>query len=652
MNLFGFKKKDQPMPEGVEQNVPAAEMEAGVMPQAQMPKYITEEEIDKATTTLREYMKGKANLDQRVIEDEMWWKGQHWKAIRKKMQGNTVEPTSRWLFNTITNKHADMCDNIPQAVALPREMSDSASAQTLTSVLPVVLSYNGFEQTYSDNCWELLKHGTAAYGVFWNPHKDVIGDISIQAIDLLRIYWEPGITDIQRSRNLFILDMVDTDLLEERYPDHKGKFNGNAVTPLHYEYDDDVDVSKKTVVVDWYYKKMTPDGRELLHFVKFAGKAILFSSEDDPNYADRGFYDHGKYPVVFDVLFPEKGTPAGFGEVAICRDPQLYVDKLMGNILETSMLNTKRRFFAKRTLNINKDQLLDNNEPLIEVDGDIDDVKLREFSTRDISATYANIVQMKIEELKETSSNRDVNSGGTGSGVTAASAIAALQEAGNKSSRDIIAASYRKFEEMIHLVIELMRQFYDETRTFRITNQAKQGVYEFIQFNNGGIKDQQVGMTQEGEPLFRKPIFDLEIKVQKKNPFSILSQNELAKELLSMGAFNPERAQEMLGAMMLMEFEGKEEVVEFVKNGQTLFNMLQQAQMQIAQYEQILMIAGLIPGMPQGQGGGAPSGAPAPSGTGGGAPAPKSPVNDSIMAAQGPRTPYMDALAKRSRPEV
>jgi hypothetical protein len=141
-------------------------------------------------------------------------------------------------------------------------------------------------------------------------------------------------------------------------------------------------------------------------------------------------------------------------------------------------------------------------------------------------------------------------------------------------------------------------------------------------------------MTQSGEPLFRKPVFDLEIKVQKKNPFSILSQNELAKELLAMGAFNPERAQEMLGALMLMEFEGKEEVVEFVKNGQTLFNMLQQARMQMAQMMGI--------GMPQG----------APSAPQGEAPKPKTPTNDGIMDAQAPRTPYMDALAKRSRPEV
>ena len=172
MNLFGFKKKTDTSPEDVEQHT---QMQGAM----QTPKYINEAEIDKATTTLKEYMKGKANLDARIFEDEQWYKGQHWAAIRKKMSGNTVEPTSRWLFNTVMNKHADMMDNIPQAVALPRELSDVEAAKTLSSVLPVVLEYNGFEQTYADNAWELLKHGTAAYGVFWDAHKDVIGDISI-----------------------------------------------------------------------------------------------------------------------------------------------------------------------------------------------------------------------------------------------------------------------------------------------------------------------------------------------------------------------------------------------------------------------------------------------------------------------------------------
>ena len=52
--------------------------------------------------------------------------------------------------------------------------------------------------------------------------------------------------------------------------------------------------------------------------------------------------------------------------------------------------------------------------------------------------------------------------------MTAASAIAAMQEAGSKLSRDGNKAAYRAFREVVELVVELIRQFYDLPRQFRI----------------------------------------------------------------------------------------------------------------------------------------------------------------------------------------
>ena len=53
--------------------------------------------------------------------------------------------------------------------------------------------------------------------------------------------------------------------------------------------------------------------------------------------------------------------------------------------------------------------------------------------------------------------------------LTAASAIAALQEAGSKLSRDMLKSSYRSFAKECYFIIDLMRQFYDESRVYRIT---------------------------------------------------------------------------------------------------------------------------------------------------------------------------------------
>ena len=196
---------------------------------------IGEKEIGRAVELLTEYKAGKKMLEDRIVEDELWWELRHWEVMRRSKpcqeEEPRPEPTSAWMFNAILNKHADAMDNYPEPVVLPRERSDEKSARILSSVLPVVLEYNDYEQTYSDNWWEKLKHGTAAYGVFWNNQKENgLGDIDIREIDLLKLFWEPGVKDIQKSRNLFVVDLVDEELLDQMYPEHKGKMGNISMT--------------------------------------------------------------------------------------------------------------------------------------------------------------------------------------------------------------------------------------------------------------------------------------------------------------------------------------------------------------------------------------------------------------------------------------
>jgi hypothetical protein len=153
------------------------------------------------------------------------------------------------------------------------------------------------------------------------------------------------------------------------------------------------------------------------------------------------------------------------------------------------------------------------------------------------------------------------------------------------------------------------------------------------------IGDKAVGLDQSGQALYRKPIFDIDVRAQRQNPFSVMSQNELAKELLAMGAFNPQRAQEILGALKMMTFEGKEEVVEYAMQGQTLYNMLMQAQQELMMLKAAM---GIPPEATPQMGGGAPTEV-------GGA---KTPVTDGVMQAQTPRSSYAENLAKRSTPRV
>lgn len=618
---------------------------------------IDKKAIGKATETLRKYKDAKKALEDRIVEEERWWKLRHWEMIRGKssaqMQGQEErpEPTSAWMFNSIANKHADVMDNFPEPNVLPRARDDEQDADTLSAVLPVLLERGDYEHTYSRAAWYKLKHGLSAKGVFWNRElENGLGDVDVRFVDVLNLFWEPGITDLQDSRNLFITSLQDNDLLEEQYPQLKGKLGGQLIDVKQYVYDDAVDTTDKSVVVDWYYKRSAGLGRTVLHYCKFVGSEVLFSSEDTPGYED-GFYRHGKYPVVLDVLYPDEGTVTGFGYVAITKSPELYIDKLNQVVLENCMMAAKPRFLAKNSAAVNEEELLDWSKPLVHFEGDPNNIQ--PIQVQPVGTNILNMLQLKIDELKETSSNRDVSQGSSAGGVTAAAAIAALQEAGNKISRDAISGSYRSYTQECYLVLELIRQFYDEARTFRITGDG--GRNEYVAYSNANIRGRALPEAYPGQSMeagyletVRLPVFDIVVKPQKRSPYSKMSQNELAKELYQMGFFNPELAEQSLMALDMMEFDGKQKLRDQVQQGQTLLRQLQAMQQTISQMNAVIQTMSGRDIM--GEMGGQSAAQPTPNASGGSGGQTMAGAQKAAQTAT--MTDYGQRLAAQARPDM
>ncbi|MFA6779227.1 MAG: hypothetical protein WCU80_05515, partial [Paludibacteraceae bacterium] len=195
---------------------------------------------------------------------------------------------------------------------------------------------------------------------------------------------------------------------------------------------------------------------------------------------ERTFY--AQFPVFFDVLYPEESQITGIGYIDLCKEPQLYIDKLNQIILENALISGKPRFFYNSNGGINIDDYTDLSKTVIPVAGSVNDENIKQIIVKPLDGYILNALQNKVDELKETYGNRDFSQGSTAGGVTAASAIAALQEAGNKLSRDMIKASYRTFASINYMCIELIRQFYTEDRWFRIQGNA--GKAEFKPYSN------------------------------------------------------------------------------------------------------------------------------------------------------------------------
>ena len=698
------------------------------------------------TAVLQKYKSGKASLERRVIAAENWWKLRNRFEEQRRSgtaAGEDFRSVSGWLHNVIVSKHADAMEAYPEPLILPREPDDRGEAALLSAVLPCILEQNAFERTWSEAMWQKLKTGTAVYRVGWDSEKlGGLGDISIERVDLLNIFWEPGVSDIQRSKFVFCTHLEDNEELEEQFPQLRGRLRGSPFTATRFLYDDAVSLEGKSTVVEAYYRHKR-GGRTVLHYVKYVGDTVLYSTEEDcvlatpqalcasspargavptklpchsetspqtgrgnphplapqQNYTQfqgeadchvarssllartgnfespapisaaqnvengaptkltchsetspqtgrgnprplspyydytqsqgeadchvarssllamtgkfespapisaaqnvkngapsklpchsetspqtgrgnphppspsspeggakytpysptpapaPGLYAHGRYPFVLDPLFPVEGSPCGYGFVDLCHNNQTAIDLMRSAIIKNTVVGATPRYFQRIDGSVNEEEFADLSRPLVHVSGNLGEDSLRQIGFSPLSGVYMDVLNSSIQELRETSGNTETSTGNISSGVTAASAIAALQEASGKGSRDATRSSYLAYAEIIELCIELIRQFYGLPRSFRIAGRS--GAEEYIRFSN-------LGLGAREERCGAAPVFDVKVSAQKRSAYSRLSQNELAMELYRMGIFSDGHELEALSCLQMMEFDGRDELI-------------------------------------------------------------------------------------------
>lgn len=570
-------------------------------------KPIGKDEIRRAKSVFDKYKTSKKELDERLKRNEQFWKMRHLQGVG---DGENHRPTG-WLLNAIHSKHADMMDGYPEPSIRAKESSDVKEAEMLSQIVPVVLETSGFKRVYNNECRDKINKGTGVYGIYWDPNKNFgKGDISIEDVNLLNLYFEPEIKNIQKSRNVFLVAEISRELVEQMYPQLKGKTSSSSVNAIErYENDENVDRSDRCVVYDWYYKKWQ-NGKEVLHYCKFVDDEVLYASENDTerpvmqmknpetgevlldefgqpltqeidsSVAEKGWYEHGQYPFVLDTMFPIENSPCGYGYTDLFRGTQENIDEIKHDIRRVASLYANPKWFYKKSVGINLEDLTNPNKQFIPYEGTID---IQQFTPPQMPESVFNFMLNEVEELKEVTGNRDVNNGSTSSGVTAASAIAALQEHAGKLSRHSLQNTYESVKDITYQVIELIRQFYTAQRQFRII--GDDGAERFETYSNENIRPQSLGNDFGTDFGDRLPQFDVLVSAAKATGYSKLSQNEFALQLYGAGVFQPQNADVVLPMLQLMDFDDKDKVIRQVQQNATLFKqnqMLQQVAMGLA----------------------------------------------------------------------
>ena len=487
----------------------------------------------------------------RQKECERLYRAEHWEDMQT--DSGKPKPTTPVLHSSVENIAADVMDKYPEAIIRPETPQDMQIAQIVGALIRQNHDASAYGREYKRLAHDLLVCGYCVQEVGYDPFANRnIGAAFIRQIGVENIMFDPQVTDLQDGRAVFMFQPKTIKWLEKRYPEHVGEF---AKDSYQIEGDGTIkfDKDKSIFLIEYWWREYDAEA-ELwrVHMAKMAGRQLLEDSRDEK---PDGYFAFGEYPFLITTLFERKGSCLGIGLCDIFGNSQKYSDKLDQLALGNASLASSNKLLVTKASGFDAGDLADWSKQ-VHVGDSLNGVTW--FGTPPLPQYTIAMAGQIRESIKEESGANDVSRGNIASGVTAASAIAALQEMSGKRSRMMVRSLHESFREAVRMEIEIEREYNDLPRQVLVTDE------------NG----QQVQATFESALLSRKselgndvPIeFFVSIKVQQENRWTIQAHNDLIIQMVQLGIAAPQQALE------LMEFEGKDTLLSKMRQqpqGQT-----------------------------------------------------------------------------------
>jgi hypothetical protein len=493
-----------------------------------------QELIGRAYALFDDFYAQTAELRMKWEENEELYRTNHWRN-RPGRSPDEPQPVNPVLFSTIESMLADIMDSYPQPVVLAQEEGDDAVAEILSQVVRYILKRRRYRTVFRKKARQALIKGTSIQEVFWDTELyGGLGDVNIRSWDVKHFLFDPKCENFQEGRACFKFGFFTREFVADRYP-----FALSMVQPDTYSpYGGDGD---ELMMMEYWYKERDGEGTVRVHMAVLCGHALLYDSKLS---RPEGMYAHGKYPFIMESLYPLEGMPAGLSVVDVLKNLQIYADQLDQIILKNALMSGKARMLVSRSAEVEEDALLDWNREIVRASR-IDENSLRWMQPAPLNPYVVTHYDRKLDAIKEESGQTMFARGETGKGVTAATSILALQEAGNKRSRLIIEQMYDGFEQLVRMIIDVIGECYDEERYFRIRGE---GSDETVVLSSQMLT-RDYG---EGEGYLE---FDVSVEVEKQSPYRSVYQNELALQLLAAGVIEREEC------LSMMSFVGKEKAM-------------------------------------------------------------------------------------------
>ena len=509
----------------------------------------------------------------RLDDNSRVYNGDHWTNFggNDKEASSLPRPNIPTLSSAIENLKADYNDEFPEAVIVKESVHSELLAKVLTAIVRQELDLCGFEVEYGNIVQDILQDGWGCFEVGYNPDaNNGMGGSFIRTIMNKNFLCDPSVRDLQDGRACFKIDMKPKYWFKQRYPkqfpymkDDREyiQFNHETIT------DADNNMSNSTyALIEIWVREYDPETcRHKVHFAKVAGHQLLeLSTEAYPN----GYYAHGLYPFVVTSLFPQRGTELGLGLVDIFKDPQRYNDKAVQIILSNLYRAAKPRMILDENYLANPDEVLDMNNEVIRVRGNVAQAYAWQ-QAQPLPNTAFGVVDYLSGVIKNESGTNDQSRGQTTAGVTAASAITALQEMSTKRSRMGAQRLQFSFRKAVNMLLDVIKEKHLVPRDLEITVAGEPLI---VKFDRDWIRDQM--KESDGTPI----VPFVTVKSARQTRYSKMMHNELVLQMMqaTQGSTDPVLMFEAF------EYDEKETILDTIRKAQRggMLNLTRQVQEQ------------------------------------------------------------------------
>ena len=504
---------------------------------------------------------------ERLNNCEKYYQGRHWDDVPM-LNPKDPRPVTPVLQSTIENVKADLMDYYPEAIIRPETPEDRTVAEILAAVIRQNHDAASYRQEYMKLAHDLLTSGYMVQEVGYDVNANYgIGSAFIRYVDVHNILFDPQCVDIQDGRAVFKIAPKTMDWLNQRYPDKAGKFAADEYT-LESDSEVQYDATKSVLLLEFWWREYNAEQeRFVVHMAQMAGRQLLSDSRIEK---PEGYFAVGEYPFVITPLFRRKTSCLGYGLVEMFAPSQAYSDKLDQITLKNAAMSSQPHMLVQESSGFDADDLRDWSKTVHKGES-INGVQwLAQPPLPQYVIQYAAAMR---EGVKDESGSNDFSRGNTASGVTAASAIAALQEASSKRSRMITGQMHEAFKRAVRYEIEFEREYNMLPREVLVTINGQQ---QTVTFESAIMeRESALGNTVPVE-------FMISIKVQRENVWTVTAHNELIIQMVQMQIVSPQQAAE------LMIYEGKEELLSKMATQGGTVSPEQQAMEQQAMEQQAL----------------------------------------------------------------